>query len=68
MNNIYMPDLMEVVEVQQHTPDVKSVKIKFQDPALAESFTFRVGQFGMFSVFGAGETGPNWGDSQPWPG
>jgi len=42
MNNIYMPDLMEVVEVQQHTPDVKSVKIKFQDPALAESFTFRV--------------------------
>ncbi|HOD48749.1 MAG TPA: FAD/NAD(P)-binding protein [Candidatus Hydrogenedentes bacterium] len=68
MNNIYMPDLMEVVEVQQHTPDVKSVKIKFQDPALAESFTFRVGQFGMFSVFGAGESTFNICSSSNWKG
>ena len=43
MNNVYKPDLMEVLEVHQHTPDVKSVKIKLQDPALAESLAFRVG-------------------------
>ena len=68
MNNVYKPDLMEVLEVHQHTPDVKSVKIKFQDPALAESFAFRVGQFGMFSVFGAGESTFNICSSSNWKG
>ena len=56
MNNIYMPELMEVIGIQQHTADVKSVKIRFQDAAAADRFTFRVGQFGMFSAFGAGES------------
>ncbi len=55
MSNIYMPDLMEVVGVKQHTADVKSVKIKFKDPGKQENFSFRVGQFGMFSLFGEGE-------------
>ena len=54
--NIYMPDLMDVLEVTQHTVDVKSVKIAFKDPAKAEAFSFDVGQFGMFSIFGSGES------------
>jgi sulfhydrogenase subunit gamma (sulfur reductase) len=54
--NIYQPDLMEVVQVRQQTADVKSMRIAFRDQQRAEKFSFRVGQFGIFSVFGAGES------------
>ena len=53
-NNIYQPDLMEVVQIRQQTADVKSVRIRFCDESRARSFSFRVGQFGIFSAFGAG--------------
>ena len=66
MSNIYMPDLMEVVGVKQHTADVKSVKIKFKDPGKQENFSFRVGQFGMFSLFGEGESTFNICSSSNW--
>ena len=66
MENVYRPDLMEVVEVRQHTVDVKSVRIRFQDAGRAEAFLFRVGQFGMFSVFGAGESTFNICSSSNW--
>ena len=64
--NVYKPELMEVVQVQQHTADVKSVRIKFQDPDAAQQFAFRVGQFGMFSAFGAGESTFNICSSSTW--
>jgi NAD(P)H-flavin reductase len=64
--NVYQPELMEVLEVQQHTPDVKSMKIKFEDPAKAEQFAFQVGQFGIFSVFGYGESTFNICSSSNW--
>lgn len=54
--NIYKPDLMEVIEVNQQTADVKAIKIKFKDPERAKSFSFKVGQFGLYSVFGVGES------------
>ncbi len=41
--NIYKPDLMEVIQVQRQTPDVKSVRMRFRDPARAKEFSFRVG-------------------------
>ncbi len=66
MSNIYMPDLMEVVEVKQHTADVKSVKIKFKDPEKQAKFSFRVGQFGMYSLFGEGESTFNICSSSNW--
>ena len=47
---------MEVVQVRQQTADVKSVRIRFRDEARAATFSFRVGQFGIFSAFGAGES------------
>lgn len=56
MDNIYQPDLMEVIETRQHTSDVKSVKLRFRDPHRAKEFSFRAGQFGMFSAFGYGES------------
>jgi sulfhydrogenase subunit gamma (sulfur reductase) len=55
-SNVYQPDLMEVINVRQHTADVKSVRIAFRDPKRAEAFSFRVGQFGIYSLFGAGES------------
>jgi len=66
MQNLYKPELMEVIGVQRHTPDVKSVSLRFQDTALGESFRFRVGQFGMFSAFGAGESTFNICSSSTW--
>jgi NAD(P)H-flavin reductase len=66
MNNIYKPDLMTVTEVRQHTPDVKSVKVRFQDEARAADFQFHVGQFGLFSAFGYGESTFNICSSSNW--
>lgn len=66
MNNVYKPDLMNVLEVKQQTADVKSVSIWFQDPARAAEFSFHVGQFGMFSLFGAGESTFNICSSSNW--
>ncbi len=64
--NIYQPDLMEVVEVRQQTPDVKSVRMRFRDGERARDFSFRVGQFGIFSVFGSGESTFNICSSSNW--
>lgn len=66
MDNVYKPELMEVLQVTQHTADVKSVRINFKDPAAAEKFSFNVGQFGMFSAFGAGESTFNICSSSNW--
>ncbi len=64
--NIYLPELMEVLQVRRQTPDVKSVRIRFQDPERSKEFSFRVGQFGLFSVFGAGEATFNICSSSNW--
>ncbi|MFB3825863.1 MAG: FAD/NAD(P)-binding protein [Bryobacteraceae bacterium] len=64
--NLYKPDLMEVIQVERQTPDVKSVRVRFRDPARAERFTFRVGQFGIFSAFGYGESVFNICSSSTW--
>jgi sulfhydrogenase subunit gamma (sulfur reductase) len=66
MINIYKPDLMEVVQIRQQTSDVKSVKIRFWDTERARQFSFRVGQFGIFSAFGSGESTFNICSSSNW--
>ena len=66
MDNVYKPDLMTVVGIRRHTSDVKSVKLRFQDPERAEGFQFHVGQFGIFSAFGAGESTFNICSSSNW--
>jgi len=66
MDNVYKPELMEVLDVHQHTADVKSVRIKFKNPGKADDFSFRVGQFGMFSAFGIGESTFNICSSSNW--
>ncbi len=64
--NIYQPDLMEVLEVRQQTVDIKSLKIRFRDEEKQKNFSFRVGQFGIFSVFGSGESTFNICSSSDW--
>jgi sulfhydrogenase subunit gamma (sulfur reductase) len=66
MPNLYKPELMEVVGVRRHTVDVKSVALRFRDEQYAARFQFRVGQFGIFSAFGAGESTFNICSSSNW--
>lgn len=47
---------MTVSEIIDETHDTKTMKLLFQDQALAKSFDFKTGQFGLYSVFGQGES------------
>jgi NAD(P)H-flavin reductase len=53
---LYTPHLMEVIETRQETPDVKTLKLRFVDPEMRETFSFLAGQFGLYSAFGEGES------------
>ena len=53
--NIYQPHLMTVVEMIDETADTRTLRLEFADPALRDSFEFRAGQFGEYTVFGTGE-------------
>jgi len=53
--NLYRPHLMRIEDIIDETPDTRTVKLCFQDPAVAERFDFKAGQFGEYSVFGSGE-------------
>ncbi len=54
-DNIYIPHLMKVEDIIDEAPGVRTLRLRFKEPAAAESFTFRAGQFGLYSVFGEGE-------------
>ncbi len=53
--NLYQPHLMSIEEITDETPDIRTLRLSFQDAVVAESFDFKAGQFGQYSVFGAGE-------------
>jgi sulfhydrogenase subunit gamma (sulfur reductase) len=53
--NLYQPHLMDIREVVDETVDTRTLKLVFRDSALADRFEFKAGQFGEYSVFGAGE-------------
>jgi sulfhydrogenase subunit gamma (sulfur reductase) len=53
---LYTPQLMRIDEARQETPDVRTYKLKFLDPEVQERFSFRAGQFGLYSAFGEGES------------
>ena len=53
--SIYQPHLMRVDGIIDENPDTRTLRLVFKDPAMAEQFDFRTGQFGEYSVFGAGE-------------
>lgn len=51
----YAPMKTRIAAITDETPDIKTFRLHFCDEAHAESFSFRAGQFGLYSVFGAGE-------------
>jgi len=53
--NIYKPVLMEIKDIIDETPDTKTLRLQFKDPEVKENFSFKAGQFGLYSVFGEGE-------------
>jgi NAD(P)H-flavin reductase len=53
--NIYKPELMVIKDIIDETPDIKTFKLQFKDPALQQNFKFKAGQFAEYSVFGEGE-------------
>jgi NAD(P)H-flavin reductase len=51
----YRPMKMRIASIADETSDIKTFRLTFCDAAEAEAFTFKAGQFGLYSVFGAGE-------------
>jgi len=54
--NIYKPMRMRIAATRDEAPGVRTFRLEFADPADAESFTFKTGQFGEYSCFGEGES------------
>ena len=51
----YKPSKMRIDCITQETSDTKTFRLNFCDPQEAQQFEFRAGQFGLYSIFGAGE-------------
>ena len=51
----YKPSKMRIERITQETSDTKTFRLNFCDADEAERFEFKAGQFGLYSVFGAGE-------------
>ncbi len=56
MENIYLPYRMKVAKITEEAPAIRTLRLEFLDPAEAESFSFKTGQFAEYSVFGEGES------------
>lgn len=54
--NPYLPDMATIVEVIQETHNIKTFRIVINNEERMKEFTFRPGQVGQLSVFGAGES------------
>jgi sulfhydrogenase subunit gamma (sulfur reductase) len=53
--NLYQPHLMRIQAIIEETGDTRTLKLEFEDSSVAEQFNFKAGQFGEYTVFGAGE-------------
>jgi NAD(P)H-flavin reductase len=56
LKNLYLPHLVTIEDVRQETPDIRTYRLVFQDPAVRDSFEFKAGQFALYSAFGYGES------------
>lgn len=53
--NIYKPELVEIKDIIDETPDIRTFRLQFKDKKRQEEFSFKAGQFAEYSVFGEGE-------------
>jgi NAD(P)H-flavin reductase len=54
--NIYKPELVEIKDIIEETPDIRTFRLQFKDPETQKAFSFKAGQFAEYSVFGEGES------------
>jgi sulfhydrogenase subunit gamma (sulfur reductase) len=54
--NIYKPELMVIKDIIEETADTRTFRLQFKDDSATNSFSFRAGQFGEYSLFGEGES------------
>ena len=55
VQNIYQPYLMRIEKITEEAPMVRTFRLRFINEEEANSFSFKTGQFGEYSVFGEGE-------------
>ncbi|MFQ6053920.1 MAG: FAD/NAD(P)-binding protein [Candidatus Bathyarchaeia archaeon] len=57
MSNPYLPSIAVIRKIvsENEANDIKTFEVVFEDPEIARGFSYRPGQFGMISLFGAGE-------------
>lgn len=53
--NPYIPHLMRIASAADETHNVRTLTLEFPDSELPAGFEFESGQFGHFTIFGAGE-------------
>jgi sulfhydrogenase subunit gamma (sulfur reductase) len=53
--NPYLPEVATVVEIIDETPNIKTFRLRFDDPEVQKSFSFLPGQVGQLGIFGVGE-------------
>jgi len=54
--NIYKPYLMRIEKITEEAPGVRTFRLVFADEEEGKNFAFQAGQFGLYSVFGEGES------------
>jgi sulfhydrogenase subunit gamma (sulfur reductase) len=55
MEQLLVPVMCKVDKIIDETPDIRTYRLKMNDPAKMESFTWMPGQFVEFSLLGHGE-------------
>jgi len=57
MSNPYLPKIAVIRKIvsENEANDIKTFEVAFEDAEIAESFSYKPGQYGMVSFFGAGE-------------
>jgi NAD(P)H-flavin reductase len=53
--NVYLPQPARITRISELASDVRLFDLRFQDPKLAEEFTYKPGQFVELSILGVGE-------------
>ncbi|MGR3302183.1 MAG: FAD/NAD(P)-binding protein [Candidatus Scalindua sp.] len=56
MDNIYTPYLMNISDIIDEAPGVRTFRLNFLNEDEGKNFQFQAGQFALYSVFGYGES------------
>lgn len=54
--NSYRPEIATVIEIIEETPNIKTFRMRFDDPEVMKNFSSDPGQVGQFGIFGIGES------------